>query len=357
MKRFLSIILCALTVFGAVSFGASAEDGALQTGSLKLINYNVDGLPIPAFATSENRDPLSCSRQIPATLNACNADVIAVQEDFNFHAIHKKNIDMPYKTIHSGVIPFGDGLNFFSKFPMYNIAREPWKDANGILSDGADTLTPKGFLCASMEIADGVYIDVYDIHADADDTEPDIAARISQYTQLLDFIDAYSKDHAVIIIGDTNARFLQTENRLKEMFIDGAGFKEVWIEMENGGRYTLTPEDEARFNAEYDSWWGYWDSAEKIFYRDGGGVSFEAKSHEYVWFLTEEGERLADHAAELATLDYTIDRSAVHDTRTYKKESIDLVRTIVLHVNYFFKSLFLILSDLPRLLVEKIRKG
>lgn len=355
MKKFLclvlSVVLCASCVFCA-----SADAPEAEGGTLKLINLNVDGLPIPAAFSEEHRDPLAMSKKIPPVLNAYQADIIATQEDFNFHPIHKKNIDMPYKTLHSGVIPFGDGLNYFSKYPIYNVHREAWEETYGVLDSYGDQLTPKGFLCASMEIADGVVIDVYDIHADAGDDEDDIAARVAEYRQLFRYMDAYSKDHAVIITGDTNARFLQLESCLQELFIEERGFKEAWVELKNEGRYYLTPEDEARFTAQYPgSWWGVWDSAEKTFYRDGGGVSFEALSEELVWHYDEDGVMLADHAAEIVELRYTIDRSAVHDTRTYKKEIWTPYRILFLYPKYFFKSLFLILGALPKLISEKIK--
>ncbi|MCR5485847.1 MAG: hypothetical protein K6F09_09665 [Clostridiales bacterium] len=341
-------VLCACPVYGADETG--------ENGTLKILNLNVDGLPIPAFATSENRDPLKCSKQLPPVLNEYKPDIIAVQEDFNFHGIHKRGIDLPYKTYHSGPIPFGDGLNFFSRFPMFNVKREAWEEAYGVLDSSADRLTPKGFLAASMEIADGVYIDVYDIHADADDGEGDIKARLSEYDQLFRYLDSYSKDHAVIIIGDVNARFLQLENKLQKLFIEDRNFKEIWIELENEGRYYLTPEDEARFGEKFTSWWGYWDSAEKIFYRDGGGVSFEALSNELKWLYNDEGDRLADHAMQISELGYSIDRSAVNDSRTYKKEIWTPYRILFLYPKYFFKSLFLILGALPGLIIDKIKK-
>ena len=66
---------------------------------------------------------------------------------------------------------------------------------------------------------------------------------------------------------------------------------------------------------------------------------------------------LADHAAQIAELRYTIDRSAVQDSRTYQKEQFDLFRTIYLYTKYFFKSLFLILSDLPRVIKDKLNNN
>ena len=357
MKRVLALALCLVLSF-ACAVPAFAGDKA-EGGTLRIIDLNVDGLPIPAWASSENRDPLACSRKLPAWLNEYNADIIAVQEDFNFHAIHKKGIDLPYKTMHSGPIPFGDGLNFFSRFPIYNVAREAWNDAYGVLDSSGDQLTPKGFLCASMEIVPGVVIDVYDFHADADDGDGDIAARVSEFRQMLKFVDTYSKDHAVILVGDTNARFLQTQSELKKQFIDEAGFKEIWIELENEGRYELTDDDVARFKSRYGngSWWGVWDSAEKMFYRDGGGVSFEALSHEYIWLYDEDGSVLADHAMEIGELRYSIDRSAVNDTRTYKTESFNLFHTLYWYTKYFFKSLFLLLGALPGFIRSRVKKA
>lgn len=359
MKKILAFLLCAVLCTTCACTAVAAEEPA-ETGTMKIVNLNVDGLPIPAFATSENRDPLECSKKLPPVINAFGADIVAVQEDFNFHFIHKKGIDLPYKTLHSGPIPFGDGMNFFSRYPMYNVVRQAWDETYGVLDSCGDQLTPKGFLCASMEISDGVYVDVYDLHADADwgvDYERDLAARLSEYRQLLRYIDSYSKDHAVIIVGDVNARFLQPENEMQKLFIEEQGFKEIWIELENEGRYYLTPEDKARFNAKYhNAWWGYWDSAEKLFYRDGGGVSFEALSNELLWLYDEAGNQLADHAAQIAELRYTIDRAAVRDSRTYKKEIWTPYRILFLYPKYFFKSLFLLLGALPSFLMDKIKK-
>ena len=350
MKRFAALLLCAVLCL-TLTCPAYAEDAA-ETGTLKILNYNVDGLPLPAFLSSSGRDPLACSKLIPAKLNACEADIIAVQEDFNFHTILKTRIDMPYRTYHAGGIPFGDGLNLYSKLPLYNVTRVAWEKAYGIFDAGSDELTPKGFLCSSVEIADGVYVDFYDLHADAYGAPPNAAARVAQYQQLLRFVDTYSEGHAVIITGDFNTRFMHTESELKKQFIDEAGFKEAWVELENEGNYTITYADNERFGEEY---WGIWDSVEKVFYRDGGGVSLEAASHEYFLFTDDAGAPLSDHSAELTKLRYSIDRSAVHDAREYKKEIWNPFRILYLHTKYFFKALRLVLGELPKVLSGEIK--
>ena len=352
MKKGIALLLCA--VF-ALSLGcpAFAADGIPpESGTLKILNYNVDGLPLPAFLSSTGRDPLACSKLIPQKLNACDADIIAVQEDFNFHTILKRGIDMPYRTFHFGGIPFGDGLNFYAKMPLYNVTRVAWETAYGIFDAGSDELTPKGFLCSSIEIADDVYVDVYDLHADAYGAPPNAAARVAQYKQLLSFVDTYSKDHAVIITGDTNTRFMHTESELKKQFIDEAGFREAWVELENGGNYEITYADNAVRGEDY---WGIWDSVEKVFYRSGGGVSLEAAAHEFILFTDDEGKPLSDHSAELATLRYTVDRSAVHDSRVYKREVYRPFHVAALHIKYFFKALRLVLGELPKVLSGEIK--
>ena len=338
MKRKLTAFLLCAVLLVCMSVPAFAEESA-DSGTLKILNYNVDGLPLPAFLSSSGRDPLACSRQIPAKLNALGADVIAVQEDFNFHTILKHGIDT-------------NGLNLYSKLPIFNVTRVPWETAYGIFDAGSDELTPKGFLCSSIQLADGVYVDLYDLHADAYGAPPNAAARVAQYKQLIAFIDDYSKDHAVIVTGDTNTRFMHTESELRKQFIDEAGFREAWVELENDGNYDITYADNEKWGEEY---WGIWDSVEKVFYRDGGGISLEAVAHEFILLTDEEGKPLSDHSAELATLAYTVDRSALHDTRSYAKERYNPFKTFVNHVHYFFKALRLILGELPKVLSGEIK--
>ncbi len=334
--------------FALVTF---AEDGA-ESGSLKIVNYNVDGLPIPKFLSSVRRDPRASTKLMPEKLNSVGADLIAVQEDFNYHSILKRGIDMPYKTYHFGGIPFGDGLNFFSKYQLYNIKRVPWETSYGIFDNGSDELTPKGFICGSLEIAEGVYIDVYNIHADAYGGEGNAAARAAEYRQLLKFIEGYSKDHAVIVLGDINTRFMHTESELKKQFIDEAGFRDVWVELKNGGNYDIKYSDNDIWGIEY---MGIWDSLEKTLYRSGGGVSFKAFSHEFAPFKDDDGNMLSDHSAEITVINYTIDRNAVpKDERTYEKERYEPFKTLFLHIKYFFKALGLVLGELPKLISGEI---
>ena len=351
MKRTLTALFLCAVLFLCTGLPVFAESTA-ESGTLTILNYNVDGLPLPSFLSSTGRDPLACSKQIPAKLNELGADIIAVQEDFNFHTILKSRIDARYTTYHSGGIPFGDGLNFYSNLPLYNVVRVPWESAYGIFDAGSDELTPKGFLCSSVQLGDGVYVDVYDLHADAYGAPPNAAARVAQYKQLLAFIDSHSKDHAVIVTGDTNTRFMHAESELKKQFIDEAGFREAWVELCNDGNYDITYADNEKWGEAY---WGIWDSVEKVFYRDGGGISLKASAHEFILLTDENGSPLSDHSAELATLTYTVDRGSIHDTRTYEKERYRPFQTLVNHIRYFFKALRLVLGELPKVISGEIK--
>ena len=353
-KKLFAIVLACILALSIPSLAFASADEP-ETGTFKIVNYNVDGLPVPAFMSKSGRDPLACTRRIAKELNALDADLIAVQEDFNFHLTLRMGLDTQYATIHNGGIPFGDGLSMFSKTPLYNVARVPWETAFGIFTDGSDELTPKGFVVASVEIADGVYVDVYDLHADAYGRTPNAEARVAEYKQLLSYIDTCSAGHAVLVTGDTNTRFMHTESELKKQFIDEAGFKEAWVELCNDGNYDITREDDTKWGTEGEAYWGVADSVEKLFYRDGGGVQWQAMSHEFRLLQNDEGQSLSDHSAEIVILQYTIDRDAVQDSRTYAREMYLPVETLISHVKYFFKALGLVLSELPKVISGEIK--
>ena len=105
----------------------------------------------------------------------------------------------------SGSIPGGDGLNVFTKsMPIYNEKRVTWDKLFGDLVEG-DTLTPKGIIYTVIEIADGVYVDFYNIHADAFDTEGSRKARESNYKQLMAMVEENSaKNNRPVIITGTS---------------------------------------------------------------------------------------------------------------------------------------------------------
>lgn len=100
----------------------------------------------------------------------------------------------------------GDGLNRFSNTPFANLTRVRWNDCYGFVSNANDCLSSKGFSYARHEVAPGVTVDVYNLHADAGGESGDIDARALNFAQLAQFILATSADQALIVVGDTNLK-------------------------------------------------------------------------------------------------------------------------------------------------------
>lgn len=61
-------------------------------------------------------------------------------------------------------MPFGDGLNTLANYDWSDFSRTEWDECN---LNEADCLTPKGFSFLRMQLANGVEVDLYNLHADA----------------------------------------------------------------------------------------------------------------------------------------------------------------------------------------------
>lgn len=115
---------------------------AKENHEFNVLSINVAGLP--EIISSSN--PSVNTPLISPKLN--NYDIVSVQEDFAYHDKLISALEHPYLTTHSGNVPFGDGMNFFSNYPLLEITRVVWNDRHGVITDGADEMTPKGILYA-----------------------------------------------------------------------------------------------------------------------------------------------------------------------------------------------------------------
>ena len=217
--------------------------------SIKLITYNIDGLPevldlkdlprilkpicwiyklIKKTTLIKINDNKNQCEKISNYLLKNNADVVAVQEDFNYHnelmkfLSHYKDCTNTGKISLSNVSWFPpkfktDGINLLYKKDKIKINEEniiSWNKSNGYISHANDKLTKKGFRFYELNF-ENINLDLYIIHMDADfyhpqncpDVKKDIKARQSQFKQLSDFILNRSKyvHNPVIIMGDTNS--------------------------------------------------------------------------------------------------------------------------------------------------------
>ncbi|MBQ7595824.1 MAG: endonuclease/exonuclease/phosphatase family protein, partial [Clostridia bacterium] len=263
-KRIVCVVLALVLIIPSAGIfaGAAASDGEIQ---IDLICANVAGLPIPALFSSEHRIVARAQKIFGKMLNESAADIVCVQEDFQYHGtLAKQMTNYPYQTFTSGGIPAGDGLNVFSKYPIYNIERVAWNEYCGTLTNDNDGLTPKGFLKCTVDF-DGVLIDVYNIHTDASRTMEDQLAKKAQFIQLEEYIRQNSAGMPVMITGDMNCT-LHTYYYAEfyETMIRKGGFEDAWVNVVNNGNYLRG--DDAQdiidsYNAQYNNeFWGLWDS-------------------------------------------------------------------------------------------------
>ena len=132
-----------------------------------------------------------------------------MQEDFNYHAALYAGDNHPHRTATSGGVPFGDGLNTLSDYAFEDFERVKWNDCTG-----TDCLTPKGFTFARVRLAEGVYVDVYNVHTNAGADGRRAAPRAAPTSRSCPrFIQANSAGNAVIVMGDTNTRYTRTRRQ------------------------------------------------------------------------------------------------------------------------------------------------
>ena len=217
---------------------------------LKVLTYNVDELPekldlkkLPWIlkpiswiyklikGTSFikiNDNPNNHSYEIGEYLLKSNPDIAVLQEDFNYHGELMLILGEEYNdTTHTGKIDFknikwfpypkfkADGLNLLVKKGIRIFLEDivKWNKSYGYVSNANDLLTTKGFRFYNI-MFNGVTLDVYNIHMDADfyngsiNVDKDLKARRSQFEQLVEYIKLRKNSNIhnpIIIMGDTNS--------------------------------------------------------------------------------------------------------------------------------------------------------
>lgn len=274
---------------------------------VRLVTYNIDGLPdklnlgdLPwclkpiawvykkikgttEIAINDNTDRAENMRQIGEYLKSLNADIIAVQEDFNYHDELMSGLGVDYLgTTHTGDIslknlfsktewrPFprfkADGLNLIRNLDTTCVFGEDivrWKKSNGYVGHANDKLTHKGFRHYVTSVGDySPLIDLYIVHMDADfynpetcpDVSKDVKARKSQIQQLLEYIQKNDTGNPTIIIGDTNSTDKYEWDRENIQLLKDAGFIEAEADKQDVDRFFYKGNIKV-LNAEYDDVW------------------------------------------------------------------------------------------------------
>ncbi|HEX8628436.1 MAG TPA: jacalin-like lectin, partial [Catenuloplanes sp.] len=227
-------------------------------------------------------------------------DIVHVQEDFNYHAALYAADRHPYRSATSGGVPFGDGMNTLSRFPITDLTRVKWAKCNG-----TDCLTPKGFSWNRVRLAEGVHLDLYNAHPNAGSADADLAARRANITQLSQFIAANSAGNAVIVMGDTNTRYTRGRDNIREL-LQTNGLTDAWVEHQRGG---VPPAiDTPGLVCDPAAVTSSCEVVDKILYRGNRFISLRATGYENdnKAFLDAAGKPLSDHYPHTARFSWTL---------------------------------------------------
>lgn len=247
---------------------------------IKVITYNIDGLPetldlndLPIVLRpiawlyrlfkkttivriNDDTNKEDKIKAISRWLASENADIIAVQEDFNFHkeliyhlvgynsCTHTGGFDI--KNLFASVewrtkFPFprfkADGLNLITKerrIRVYDETIVPWKKSYGYFNHANDMLTHKGYRQYRIVVDNAFIVVVYVLHMDADfyyqdpNIIDDIEARKAQLKQLTEDIKQEYEaglKYPCIVMGDFNStrKFLWDVENVYENFVKVIG--------------------------------------------------------------------------------------------------------------------------------------
>ncbi len=286
-----------MKIFLKVIAAMSISLPVLASGNFNVLTYNVAGLP-DLFSSGS---PATNTAKISPLLN--DYDIVVVQEDFSYHSDLLSQNNHPYKSSHSGDIAIGDGMNLFSRFAYTDFARIKWNDCYGVFDSGTDCLTPKGFHLSRHFLNGGAIVDVYNLHTDAGSDANSLAARAKNTLQLLAFIEANSKGHAVIVAGDTNSRYTRATDKFHDFI--AAGFKDVWVEKSRLGNYPQAGTEALMDCANKNS--GNCERVDKILYRSSPAVNL-VLNDAYVpaHFVDQNNAALSDHDPLAAYFSYAV---------------------------------------------------
>ncbi|KAJ7236001.1 Endonuclease/exonuclease/phosphatase [Mycena rebaudengoi] len=279
--------LLALTVLNA------AAALAATSGTFNVLSMNVAGLPEILNGNGESGDKTTNTAIIGQKMAQFAYNVIHVQEDFNYHATLYANDNHPFRTATSGGVPFGSGLNTLSSFNWRDFERIKWDTCSN--ASESDCLTPKGFTFMRLRVDDGVYIDFYNLHADAGTEAADVTARAANIQQVANYISTWSVGNAVVVFGDTNTRYTRAGDGIR-VFATQNGLTDAWVQDARGGvapaigSATLLCPDGVPTNISCEV-------VDKVFYRSSAIISLTNTAFFYdtARFLSSDLATLTDH--------------------------------------------------------------
>jgi len=290
MRRLLACLATAAAAVGALSATATPASAA-ASGSFNVLTYNVAGLPesLSSASTPRAASTAEIGRRIAPY------DIVNVQEDFNYHADLYSTDTHANRTATSGGAGIGSGLNTVSNYAWDgdDFERARWTSCQ---LDSGDCLTPKGFTFMRERLAEGVYVDFYNLHTNAGTNDGDEASRASNLSQLTSFISAHSAGNAVVVMGDTNTRYTRAADTIGE-FAAANGLTDAWVKLVRGGTPPAKGADALVCDQTGATVPNTCEVVDKVLYRGSKLVNLNATSYnnEHAKFLNADGKMLSDH--------------------------------------------------------------
>ncbi|MGW7425592.1 jacalin-like lectin [Streptomyces sp. NPDC054813] len=290
MRRLVACLAAAVAALGGLTATATPA-AAAGSGTFSVLTYNVAGLPESLSSASTPRD--TSTTEIGRRI--APYDIVNVQEDFNYHAYLYSTDTHPYRTATSGGAGIGSGLNTVSDYAWDgdDFERVGW---NSCQLDSGDCLTPKGFTFMRERLAEGVYVDFYNLHTNAGTNDGDEASRADNLSQLTSFISTHSAGNAVVVMGDTNTRYTRTADTIAE-FASANGLTDAWVQLIRGGSAPAKGSDTLLCDQTGATVPNTCEVVDKVLYRSSKLVTLNATSYnnEHAKFLNDDGLMLSDH--------------------------------------------------------------
>lgn len=348
-----------------ISFTSTAELLKDQTDTFKVAALNVDGMPEKVDVTALGFNATSInlnsdgpqsegSKLIGQYIEDSGIDILGLSENFNYYTEINTNApsyDTGTQRLPGGIqtefnlgevlridFPFDtDGLNLMYKDTL-TVSGETMVSWNDHYSpndpeipvidvpslNGADGMIDKGYRFYQVKVADGVVVDVYILHMDAETDPGDNEARSKQIDQLMAAVEANDNGNPIIIMGDTNCRY--TRDPLEEKIIVEGGFSDPWIDLKKGGTYPkvgdqalmVTPGDNASYQTN--------EIVDKVFYKnaEGSNLTIEAVSYDVdADGYTDADGLLGDHPPVIVEFKYTLKSNTTQHTHNWDTDTWD----------------------------------
>ena len=317
-------VVAALVAIGVGGVPAVEAQTTMST-TFKVCALNVDGLPQHILTYDLNPDGPGSdgTKKIGQYIAKSGIDVIGLSEDFNYNGSLLEGAGDNYQSgTWRGSISISstgnldienlrfptDGLQFLVKngLTFGDESWTAWTQNHGHFTDGADELITKGYRYYKVNLGQGIVVEFYIMHMDAETGTEDNAARASQWEQLRDAILANNSGLPKIVMGDTNSRYTRDDilNLFTNPIVADGNYtvSDVWVEKCKNGTYPtlgadalVVPDaDKTKSSAYIEN-----EIVDKVLYLNpthGGmqltpnSITFDADN-----YLKDDGTLLGDH--------------------------------------------------------------